>query len=109
MPSTRLHSKTKISAESTRTAIIVSVVIGVFATIALVGLLWSRRIRRSARVGSRIGSQGRGADLGYQRRDYKDMETGVIQEPLPVYQKARPEDERRLVITEGHERPVPRP
>lgn len=87
-----------MSAESIRTAIIVSVVIGVLAIVALVGVLWNRRVRRSAKAGRRLDS--RLHDVGMRdRRDDKDMETGVIQEPLPVYHTEPMEDERRLAMT----------
>jgi len=45
-------------------------------------------------VGTRLGSAKR-------TKEDKDLEVGVIQEPLPVYRKELKEDEKRLAVGEG--------
>jgi len=51
-------------------------------------------MKRGVKVGTRIGSAQR-------TKEDKDLEVGVIQEPLPVYQKELKEDETRLAMGEG--------
>lgn len=105
MPSTRPRPSDrpghKMSKESMRTAIIVGVIIGVLSIICLVIFLWSRRIKRNAKMGTRSNESSAvhyGIDQVLQRQD-KGLEIGVIQEPLPVYHTEPMQDERRLAMT----------
>lgn len=93
----------KASAESKRTAIIAGVFIGTLAILVLVGLLWRRRINQGAKAGTRIRMQMQSTELQRQRVD-KDIEMGVIHEPLPVYQKELIEVERSLVMAKHLDR-----
>ncbi|CAO2647415.1 Nn.00g083370.m01.CDS01 [Neocucurbitaria sp. VM-36] len=105
MPSTRPNRPLpKPSQERTRTAIIVSVVIGTLAVLALILFLRSRRMRRSAKAGTAIETTSASWDL--QQRQDKEMEVGVVQEPLPVYRREVGEDERWLdgVVGDGREK-----
>ncbi|KAF1848016.1 uncharacterized protein K460DRAFT_67051 [Cucurbitaria berberidis CBS 394.84] len=120
MPATRPRPsdqpQPKMTKENVRTAIIVSVIIGTLAVIVLTLFIWSRRIRRSAKAGTSTSSHIEGQDVTYrplQRHD-KELEVGVIQEPLPVYHREPMEDERRLAIAarssgeRGNDRESPR-
>ncbi|KAF2851867.1 hypothetical protein T440DRAFT_46234 [Plenodomus tracheiphilus IPT5] len=100
------------SRESLRTAIIVSVVIGTLAVCVLVCMLWSRRVRRSAKIGTRQG--GCGSDMQnegrIQRRqrevEDKNLEVGVVREPLPVYRREVGWDEKSVGVGGTDERIV---
>lgn len=80
--------------ERIRTGIIVSVVVGTFAALILAYVVLRWRRNKGVKAGS---IAGRHADERRGRgQDDKDLETGVIQEPLPVYAKDAGEDERRI-------------
>jgi hypothetical protein len=100
MPSTRPHSPNKPSRESIRTAIIVGVTISVLGLLILTYLFYQRRLRRGVKAGAKIGSREGILVLGGRERRENDvekgLETGVIQEPLPVYHREPMRDERRL-------------
>lgn len=105
MPSTRPRPSdrpyNKMSKESVRTAIIVGVIVGVLSIICFVIFLWTRRMKQNAKAGTRNKESSGGhlePNQPLQRQD-KDLEIGVIQEPLPVYQTEPMEDERRLAMT----------
>jgi hypothetical protein len=72
-----------------RAAIIVGVLIGVFGIIALALILWNRKRRRGAKKGYQTNSlptASSSTSLGQPTKD-SQLETGVIHEPLPVYQR----------------------
>ncbi|KAH7071407.1 hypothetical protein BKA63DRAFT_568542 [Paraphoma chrysanthemicola] len=102
MPSTRPRPSDgpshKMSAESVRTGIIVGVVIGVLALLILAYVLYSRRRNRGVKVGTMTGSR-QSKFCEARGREEKELEIGVIQEPLPVYQKEPLKDETRLAMT----------
>lgn len=90
-----------------RTAIIVGVVIGVLAMLALVNILWNRWMKRSAKAGTQTGSRSSAVDSeanNTSQVEDKQLEIGVVQEAPPVYKKEPMEDERRLAIAESDER-----
>jgi hypothetical protein len=59
-------------------------------------------MQRNVKAGTRIESRASGA-FGRKSTDDKELEVGVIQEPLPVYHKEPMEDERRLAGTAEEE------
>ena len=95
MPATQPQRSTESwrrpTSSSTRTAIIVGVLIGVLGIIAVILILWDRKRRRGAKKGYQTNSlltTSSSASLSKQTKD-SQLETGVIHEPLPVYQKER--------------------
>jgi hypothetical protein len=102
MPSTRPNRTQTPTHESIRTAIIVILIIGVLGLLILAYLSHQRRLRRNVKEGTRPGTIAHLAQLGAERREgdvEKGLEVGVVQEPLPVYQKEPMKDEKRLEMT----------
>lgn len=104
MPSTSTSTSTTrqrptSSPEATRTGIIVGVIVGVLALFIIAYILINRRRKQGVKAGTKIG-----AHVPRVKQD-KDLEVGVIQEPVPVYRKELRGDERRLAVGgEGEER-----
>jgi hypothetical protein len=100
MPSTRSKTPNKPSSENIRTAIIVGVIISLFGLLILTYLFYQQRLRRGVKAGAKIGSRESVLVHGGSGRRGNDgekgLETGVIQEPLPMYQREPMKDERRL-------------
>ncbi|KAG9193194.1 hypothetical protein G6011_03229 [Alternaria panax] len=102
MPSTRPRPTQEPTKESTRTAIIVGLIIGLLGIMVLASVLYQRRLRRGAKAGAMVGEWevGRQEGGGRTRRrgnlEEKNLEVGVIQEPLPVYTKEAAGGEKRL-------------
>jgi hypothetical protein len=72
-----------------RAAIIVGVLIGVLGIIAVTLILWDRKRRHGAKKGfqtNMLPTASFSTSLDQQTKD-SQLETGVIHEPLPVYQK----------------------
>jgi hypothetical protein len=72
-----------------RAAIIVGVLIGVLGIIVMTLILWDRKRRRGAKKGyqtSSLPTASSSKSLGQRTKD-SQLETGVIHEPLPVYQR----------------------
>jgi hypothetical protein len=90
----------RISREGIRTAIIVCVVIGLLAIAILCWIVLNRRRNRGVKSGMKLQDphidDGREKDLS--------LETGVVHEPLPVYQKERLSGETTLVTASDAER-----
>lgn len=110
MPS-QAHLRTSsnhISAPSARTAIIVSILISSIGLIVLGCVFWQRRINRSAKPGTKIGSSSRqildSEAWPQQQSKDKDLETGVVQEPVPVYRKEVGDGEKVLDTSVGKAR-----
>lgn len=92
MPSSRKSPRPTSSRSATRTGIIVGVIVGVLALLIIAYILIARRRRQGVKAGTKIGVQ-----LARTKQD-KDLEVGVIQEPVPVYQKELRQDEKRLAM-----------
>lgn len=72
-------------------AIIVGVLIGILGIIVVALILWDRARRHGAKKGYQTNSfptASSSASLSQQIKD-SQLETGVIHEPLPVYQRER--------------------
>lgn len=93
MSETRHHPPNRpqhrTSSSSTLTAIIVGTIIGVLGFIAMALFLWERRRNRGVKKGIQTKLRSTLSRVGGSCRYEKDMdlETGVIHEPLPVYQR----------------------
>jgi hypothetical protein len=85
-------SRPTSSSEARRTGLIVGLVVGILALLLLAYYLINRRRKQGVKAGTRVGSP-----TARVKRD-QDLEVGIIQEPVPVYQKEPKEDERRLAI-----------
>ncbi|KAH7413628.1 hypothetical protein DE146DRAFT_749832 [Phaeosphaeria sp. MPI-PUGE-AT-0046c] len=83
MPSTSPRPPQQMTPERIRSGIIVSVVVGTLATLILAYVVLRWRRNRGIKAGS---VEGRHAN-GRRREDEKDLEVGVIQEPVPAYTK----------------------
>lgn len=57
-------------------------------------------MQRGIKAGTRVGS-GASSTGGRKKIEHKELEVGIIQEPLPVYQKEPTEDDRRVAVTVG--------
>jgi hypothetical protein len=89
--------------ERIRTGIIVSVVVASLAMLILGYVLLKRRINRGVKEG-KIRCRDDDEDPRIKMVD-KELETGVVQEPLPVYAQSPREDEKRMMAAEdGFER-----
>jgi hypothetical protein len=82
-------SRPTSSSEARRTGLIVGLVVGILALLLLAYYLINRRRKQGVKAGTRPTAR--------VKRD-QDLEVGIIQEPVPVYQKEPKEDERRLAI-----------
>ncbi|KAF2022744.1 hypothetical protein EK21DRAFT_119441 [Setomelanomma holmii] len=106
MPSTRPRPFDRpsrgTSAESIRTGIIVSVVVGALAVIVLANILWSRRAQRGVMRGMNVGARHNVNQEPSGTQD-KELEIGIIVEPLPVYRKEPPNDEVKLAMTAAND------
>jgi hypothetical protein len=100
MPTTRPRpsdqSLPKLSAESIRTGIVVSAVVGVLATIITAYVIMKQRLKRGVKAGTRIDRLRNVGDVRREKED-RDLEVGIIREPLPVYQKEQMEIEPKWV------------
>jgi hypothetical protein len=95
-PANRPHRSTS---NSTHAAIIVGVLIGVLAIVAMVLFLWDRRRRQGVKKG--FGPKSRIAtphprNRVEEEKEWSQLEVGIIHEPLPVYQKEPGGDQRRI-------------
>jgi hypothetical protein len=101
MPSTYSNPETRhnssVSANGKRTAIIVVLVVGVLGMLVIAHVLWKRRVNRGVRTGN-VQNGGR-----ERRVNDKDVEVGVIREPLPVYRKEMGKGEKRVWSAAGGE------
>jgi hypothetical protein len=92
MPSTHLtsqpHSTPSATRERVRTGIIVSVVVGTLAVLILAYVLVKRRMNRGIRAGMVVGKKSYSEEeAGRRAKGDAGLETGVVEEPLPVYMK----------------------
>ncbi|KAL5117462.1 hypothetical protein ACEQ8H_004627 [Pleosporales sp. CAS-2024a] len=85
--------------ERMRTGIIVSIVIGTIAILILVFVLLKRRRNRGIKQGK---IRRRSIDAQDPRRIIvdKDLEIGIVSEPLPVYAKEAKENESVIAGSE---------
>ncbi|KAF1928257.1 uncharacterized protein M421DRAFT_157223 [Didymella exigua CBS 183.55] len=77
------------TSSSTHAAIIVGVIIGTLGIITISLFVWDRRRKHGVKRGFRIKSPSTIPQYGgrtYQEKDL-ELETGIIHEPLPVYQR----------------------
>jgi hypothetical protein len=90
--------------ERVRTGIIVSVVIVTLSLLILGYVLLKRRMNRGVKEGKIRNRAHDDEDPRIKMVD-KELETGVISEPLPVYKESPREDEKRMMAAEdGFER-----
>ncbi|KAH3950476.1 hypothetical protein HBH64_222720 [Parastagonospora nodorum] len=85
MPTTQPHTNPQITPERLRTGIIVSVVVCAIAILALGYVMLRRRINRGVKEG-KIRRRCDDEDPRVEMVD-KEVEMGVVREPLPVYVK----------------------
>ncbi|KAJ4993531.1 hypothetical protein SVAN01_01079 [Stagonosporopsis vannaccii] len=81
---------------SKHTAIVVGVLIGVLGIVAVTLLLWDQSRKRGVKKGFRTKNLSTSLPAqmpSWQTKD-SELETGVIHEPLPVYQKKPNAQER---------------
>lgn len=74
---------------STHTAIIVGVIIGALGILAIILFVWDRRQKQGVKRGFRTKSPSTIIRSGgrFNREKDQELETGIIHEPLPVYQR----------------------
>jgi hypothetical protein len=84
--------------ERIRTGIIVSVVVGTLAILILGYVLLKRRINRGIKEG-KIRPRCDDEDPRVMMVD-KELETGIVQEPLPIYAKDPRDDEKTMATAE---------
>jgi hypothetical protein len=108
MPSTQPRTTDRpgfqMTPERVRTGIIVSVVIATLSLLILGYVLLKRRMNRGVKEGKIRNRAHDDEDPRIKMVD-KELETGVISEPLPVYKESPREDEKRMMAAEdGFER-----
>lgn len=98
MPTTPSHP-IEMSSERIRTGIIVSVVVCVVAVLVLGYVVLRRRINRGVKEG-KIRRRCEDKDPRVEMVD-KEVEMGVVREPLPVYVKDVEGGEKSVGVGEG--------
>ncbi|KAH6111871.1 hypothetical protein HBI64_217250 [Parastagonospora nodorum] len=96
MPTTQPHTNPQITPERLRTGIIVSVVVCAIAILALGYIVLRRRINRGVKEG-KIRRRCDDEDPRVEMVD-KEVEMGVVREPLPVYVKDVMGDEKSVGV-----------
>jgi hypothetical protein len=86
MPSIRPKPSSTPSNESISTAIIVSVLVGVLGLLIHTYVLYQQRLRQTIKTETWPGPVSDRRETRKRIEEEEGLETGVIEEPLPVYQ-----------------------